>query len=334
MNSEMHAQANNAEIKFKVLIIGCGNIAGGFDRDLFFHGFPYSHAGGYIRDGRFDIVGCVEPDEMRRKKFLKAWKIPNGFSDVESVIKANIEIDVVSICSPSTYHAENILELLSLRPKLIFCEKPLTLSSSQSSSLISRCFDQGVKLAVNYSRRYDPFIWRLKDDIALNKWGDLRSISGIYSKGLLNNGSHMLDLLLFLFGQLKVINSGALILDYFPEDPSIPVWLESNGGKPIHINCSDSRDYSIFEIKFIFEKSVLEMHQGGLEWFVRVPEESSVFHGYKTLSQGVKLQGGYEKCMINAVSNIYDAISSGAPLLCNGEDALRVQKLCEEIINL
>lgn len=334
MNSDMHSQVINAQAKYKVLIIGCGNIAGGFDRDHLFHGFPYSHAGGYIRDGRFEIAGCVEPDEKNRAKFLKAWKIPNGFSDIKSAINANIEIDLISICSPSTCHAENIREVLSLKPKLIFCEKPLTLSSSQSLSLIDHCQGHRVKLAVNYSRRYDPFIWQLKDDIALKKWGDLRSVSGVYSKGLLNNGSHMLDLLLFLFGPLKVINSGALIFDHTPQDPSIPVWLEANGGKPIHINCSDSRDYSIFEIKLIFEKSVLEMYQGGLEWFVREPEESSVFHGYKTLSQGVRSRGGYEKCMLNAVANIHDAISIGTPLLCDGEDARHVQILCEEIINL
>lgn len=320
--------------KLRVLIVGCGNIAGGFDRDQFFNGFPYSHAGGYFRDGRFEIVGCVEPDEKSRAKFLKAWKIPIGFSDMESAIKANIEIDLVSICSPTAYHAENIFEVLLLNPKLIFCEKPLTLSSSQSLALIERCRDHRAKLVVNYSRRFDPFIWQLKDDIALNKWGDLRSVSGIYNKGLFNNGSHMLDLLLLLFGPLKVINSGSLIFDHFPEDPSIPVWLESNRGKPIHINCSDSRDYSIFEIKFVFEKSVLEMHQGGLEWFMREPKESPIFHGYKTLSESVRFKGGYEECMLNVVSNIYDAISTGAPLLCNGEDARRVQILCEEIINL
>lgn len=334
MNSNTHPQVKDAEAKFKVLIVGGGSIAGGFDRDQFFHGFPYSHAGGYIRDGRFEIVGCVEPDEKRCAKFLNAWKIPNGFSDIGSAIKANIAIDLVSICSPSTCHAKNILEVLSLNPKLIFCEKPLTLSSSLSLSLIERCRDDRVKLAVNYSRRFDPFIWQLKDDIALNKWGDLRSVSGIYNKGLFNNGSHMLDLLLFLFGSLKVINSGSLIFDHFPEDPSIPVWLESNLGKPIQINCSDSRDYSIFEMKFIFEKSVLEMHQGGLEWLVREPEESSVFHGYKTLSQGIRSRGGYEKCMLNAISNIHDAITNDTPLLCNGEDAYRAQILCEEIINL
>lgn len=67
---------------------------------------------------------------------------------------------------------------------------------------------------------------------------------------------------------------------------------------------------------------------------MREPEESSIFNGYKTLSQGVRSRGGYEKCMVNAVSNIYDAISTGATLLCNGEDARRVQILCEEIINL
>lgn len=327
----MLAQKIFGKAKFNVLIVGCGSIAGGFDGNQFFHGFPYSHAGGYVRDGRFNIVGCVEPDEERRVKFLKAWKITNGFSSIERAIKENLDVDVVSVCSPSEFHAENILDALLLKPKIIFCEKPLTLSAKLSLFLIKLCRDNGVKLAVNYSRRFDPFIWQMKDDIAQNKWGNLRSVSAIYSKGLLNNGSHMLDLLSFLLGPLKLIKAGPSIFDHFPRDPSIPVWLESNGVKLIHINCSDSRDYSIFEIKFIFEKSVIEMHQGGMEWLVRMPEESSVFQGYKTLSHGLRTQGGYEKCMFNAVSNIYDAISVGSPLLCNGEDAHRVQILCEEI---
>ena len=59
-----------------VLIVGCGKIAGGFDEGRPVGDSPLTHAGAYIRDGRFNIVACVEPDDNRRSEFMAAWDVP------------------------------------------------------------------------------------------------------------------------------------------------------------------------------------------------------------------------------------------------------------------
>ena len=47
-------------------------------------------------------------------------------------------------------------------------------------------------------KRFDKSIKSLKEDIDNRKYGELRAVSGIYNKGLINHGSHLIDCLLFL----------------------------------------------------------------------------------------------------------------------------------------
>lgn len=110
------------------LIVGCGNIAGGFDSNRTAAEFPYTHAGAYSRDGRFVLAACVEPDEKRREDFADTWGVPEQFRSIEEASSAGAQFDVVSICSPTPSHAQDVESALRLKPKLIFCEKPVTLS--------------------------------------------------------------------------------------------------------------------------------------------------------------------------------------------------------------
>jgi hypothetical protein len=57
----------------RVLIVGCGKIAGLFDAGReYVKELPLSHAGAYTRDGRFVLAGCVEPDDAQRQAFMVA----------------------------------------------------------------------------------------------------------------------------------------------------------------------------------------------------------------------------------------------------------------------
>ena len=51
-------------VMYKVVIVGCGRIAGRYDKP---HGIGriYSHASGYANDGRFELSGCVDKDEKK-----------------------------------------------------------------------------------------------------------------------------------------------------------------------------------------------------------------------------------------------------------------------------
>lgn len=315
-----------------VLIVGCGNIAGGFDQVRAPSDLPYTHAGAYVRDGRFNITVCVEPDDSRRAEFMEAWGVPIGFCSIDQILDSGYQFDVISICSPTTCHAHDLEIALRLAPKLIFCEKPVTTSLADTERLVEECRKSNILLAVNHTRRWDPDVSKLQADMQAGRWGQLRSVVGYYNKGILNNGSHMLDLLHLLVGVMNVVKVGKPVHDFFPNDPTVPVWLESAQGVPVHLACGHADDYALFELQLIFSHGVLIMEEGGMYWRERRTIDSASFKGYRKLEEGVRRVGEYPRAMLQAVDNIYRAINQGEPLASTGESALSAQRICQQIM--
>ena len=317
-----------------ILITGCGNIAGAFDEGRRYGNFPYTHAGGIAHDGRFFLAACVEPDDVRRNAFMAAWRVPTGFRTIEEALNSGNRFDVINICSPTQYHVHDLEIAVHLQPKLIFCEKPVTPSLSDTERLVEACSKANIPLAVNYTRRWDPSISNLQADIHAGRWGELRSVTGLYNKGILNNGSHMLDLLRLLVGHLDVLKVGKLIHDFFPNDPTVPVWLEGANRLPVHLACGNAEDYAIFELQMVFSLGVLTMEEGGMYWRERRAVNSEMYKGYRMLDAGIRRSGGYPTAMLGALDNIYRAITRGDALASTGESALAVQRICERIKQL
>jgi len=317
--------------QLSVLIVGCGNIAGGFDNSLKLKDFPRTHAGAYIRDNRFKMTACVDPDENQRQEFMNKWNIKFGFSSIDEIFYLNHKFDVISICSPTIEHSYNIEKALILKPKLIFCEKPITASLADAERLVELCKNSNVLMAVNHTRRWDPSVCKLQADIFSGRRGILRSIIGIYNKGILNNGSHMLDLLHFLVGPVHVLKVGKPFNDYLFNDPTIPVLMENNQGISIHLACANAEDYAEFELQLIFSLGILSIEEGGLYWRERPIEESASFKNYRVLGSGKRYMGECSESMLKAINNIYLAITSNEALVSSGETAILAQRMCEKI---
>ena len=88
-----------------VLIVGCGDIAGGYDECSGSEEI-LSHAGAYSRDPRFQICACVEPNSKRREAFMAYWNIKEGYHDLASCLASNQSFDLVSLCLPTREHGE------------------------------------------------------------------------------------------------------------------------------------------------------------------------------------------------------------------------------------
>jgi predicted dehydrogenase len=320
--------------RLRVLVVGCGKIAGGFDEGRSDSDLPLTHAGAYVRDGRFKLTACVEPDAKRLDEFMAAWNIPVGFRSIEEAFESAEQFDVISICSPSGCHANDLKISLQFKPKLIFCEKPVTTSIEETEDLVVKCRESKILLAVNYSRRWDPDIQKFQADMRANHWGELRSIIGLYNKGILNNGSHMIDLLHLLFGSLVITNVGKPVHDFSVQDPTVDVWLEAPHGISAHLVCGNAADFALFELQFVFSRGVLAMEEGGMFWRERGAVDSPSFKGYRSLHSGDRRLGKYPQAMLKAVDNIYRSIELGDPLAGTGESALCTQKVCENIRQL
>lgn len=317
--------------KLRVLIVGCGNIAGGFDIGSDEGGLPLTHAGAYAAHPRFQITACIEPDAGRRQAFTAQWQVPTGHASFEELESHPNTFDVISICSPTAEHGRDLHQSLALRPRAIFCEKPVTPSAAATAHWVDACASANVLLAINHTRRWAPDIVRLQDELRSGVWGTIRSVVGHYNKGLLNNGGHMVDLLLYLLGPLSVAWAGPAVSDFWQDDPSVAAVLISKQGTPIHLSTANARDYALFELEIVTSVGVITMENGGLNWRWRRVLDDPDFKGYKRLGVEQTSAGEYRHAMLNAVTNLHDAIRHGAALASTGQTALQAQILCEQI---
>ena len=320
-------------MKYRTLIIGCGNIAGSLDdNEINSNRPPLTHAKAYKNSQNFDLIACIDSNQKNLSKFQKQWSINQGFLSFEKAISKKIQVDVVSICSPTNYREEHLDLALSLNPKLVFCEKPLHFDFLAAKKLIKKYKDNNVHLQVNYNRRFDPSILHFKESLKSNKYGRLRAIRGWYNKGLLNNGSHCLDLLISLFGKLDLKYVGKGINDYDDQDLSYPLLLSAQKDVPITLSCGNANDFSLVELEFLFSKGRIKMLNGGRNWSIENIVPDSTFKGYKILSDINYTDGQYLQSFSNAVSNIQKCLSQHEKLISSGEEALKVLKLYSEIL--
>ncbi len=317
----------------RVLMVGCGNIAGRFDMTRPAEAWPLTHAGALRRHGGFELAACVDLDAQACEAFARYWGIPRHVEDIRELGAQPGEFDVISLCSPTAFHHEHLEAALELAPRVIFCEKPLTQSVTLSGEWVRACAEKGVRLVVNYTRQWDPSVGRLVDEIRSGAWGAVRSAAGFYNKGVLNNGGHLVDLLLRILGPLKVLAATAPVNDYWDSDPTVAGLLVSdNGGVPVSLNVAHAKDYAFFELELVCEMGVVRMRNGGLKWEVRRTEASSHFKGYRALGDAEASEGNYMQAMTLAVTEIHDFLSHGRALHSTGDSALAVQIICDQLL--
>lgn len=314
----------------EVLIIGCGLIAGGFDADRAPDALPLTHAGAFARHPDFTVTACVDPDRERRAAFKARWIVADA-ADIGALDALPGRFAVVSVCSPTEFHRAHVEAAVALRPRLIFCEKPVAKTAEETRELARLCAAQGVLLAVNYTRRWDPAVVRLASELRDGTWGAIRSASGVYTKGVVHNGGHMADLLHLLLGEMDFVASGDPRRDFWDDDPSVPALLASREGVPVTLALGDARDYALFELTVVTEAGTVTMLDGGNAWSVRRAGTSNTFAGYRGLGAAEWRAGEYDAAMLAAVSNIAGAIGTGAALASDARNALAAQILCETI---
>jgi predicted dehydrogenase len=314
------------------LVIGCGNIAGGFDAQRPDDLLPLTHAGAYAKHGGFNLVACVDPREESRIEFMRRWRVADGYQCIDGIREGLGSFDVISVCSPTGAHLDDVRAAISLKPRLIFCEKPLATSIGDAKQIVEACRKANIPLAVNYNRRWDRSVERLRQGLTDGSWGKIRSVQGIYTRGVMNNGSHMIDLLHLLFGNLRVMSVGLPVYDGFSEDPSIPAILLTGGGVPVTLSCGDARDYSVFELQIVTEKGLIAMEDGGLQWRFRRAIDSPFFRSFRSLDAGLeRISGELPAAMLVAVTEIYEVLNGCSQLSSTGENALAAISICEDV---
>lgn len=240
----------------QVLIIGGGLMAGSDQDDT------YSHAHAIQENPDFELVGFVEPSSDR-KQALQRWQVP-VYKDLSEVQTA---VDCVVVASPDHTHVSELHNALQLTPKVVICEKPLSKLPEQGQTISMAYAKANIPLIINYSRRYVPVYEQLKT--AIEAQGHLATTI-YYAKGIQHNGVHALDLVQWLYGDIRSYQIFASKFDYSPDDPTVSCSLVTQAGHAVVLQGLDERAYTHFEIDVLTctsryriyqDHSVLETHQ-------------------------------------------------------------------------
>lgn len=309
---------------FNTIIIGAGNIGALYDSPNSVN--ILSHAHGFSKHPGFELVGFIDIDSAKAKRAAKIWNC-RFFKDIEEALSAE-SIDVVSIAVPDEYHYSTLLELLKLNIKFIFTEKPLAKTPVEAKDVISIQENTNIGIAVNYSRRYVPEFERLKHEISSQLYGKFITGSGYYGKGILHNGSHMIDLLRFLVNEIDSAIPIQSSYDFYKDDPSISAILNFIDGRKFFLQYVECKNYTIFEVDLLFERGRIKITNSGFNIEIYEIKESSIFKGYKNIFKIKEISTSLNNSIYYAVDNIYKYLTEGYKIDCDLYDGLKAVEIC------
>jgi UDP-N-acetyl-2-amino-2-deoxyglucuronate dehydrogenase len=152
-----------------------------------------------------------------------------------TALLARDDVDAVCICTPSGLHAQQTIAAAQAG-KHVLVEKPIALTLADADAMITACAQAGVRLGVALQRRTEPEFQRVRAAIAAGELGrlvlgsmtmpymrlqsyydsaDWRGTWALDGGGaLMNQGIHLVDLLLWLMGDATEVRATAATLTH------------------------------------------------------------------------------------------------------------------------
>lgn len=194
-------------------IIGCGDVTEKKSGPAF----------SKIQGSRLKTV--MRRDEEKLKDYARRHNVEHYTTDYKELL-GDSEIDAVYIATPPHKHCFYTLEAAK-QGKAVYVEKPMTLSVEECTEMMEVCKTHGVSLFVAYYRRGHAKFQQVKSLMDQGRIGEIRSFAyrfcdpvptgnpnraWLYDPAvsgggkLYDVGSHMVDTLLYLFGDVERVS--------------------------------------------------------------------------------------------------------------------------------
>ena len=200
------------EEKIKFAVVGCGHIG-------------KRHAEMISRNPDAELIALIDEKDSKLLDIDK-YNVP-VFNSLDSFIESNLNVDVINICTPNGFHAEQALIALEAK-KHVVVEKPMALSKADAEKVIFKSLHVNKQLFAVMQNRYSPPSQWIKELVESGKLGEIFMVQlncywnrddryykkdSWHGKKDLDGGtlftqfSHFIDILYWLFGDIENIQS-------------------------------------------------------------------------------------------------------------------------------
>lgn len=174
----------------RVAIIGTG--ADPEERDRDGYAMAYRHAPGYERLDDCELVTCADIVPENAEAFAERFGFDTVYTDHESMLRDE-DIDIVSVCTPPTTHADIVVDCAGAGVDAVHCEKPMATRWTDCKEMVAACEDAGVQLTIDHQRRFAEPVIVAKQLLDDGEIGDLVRLEWA-EVNLFDAGSHLFDL--------------------------------------------------------------------------------------------------------------------------------------------
>ena len=196
--------------KIRIAIIGCGRIA-------------QRHAA-HIKS-RAVLVAVCDIEKEKADQLAGEYNAI-AYYNIDDLLSAEKDLDVVSVCTPNGLHAEHSIKALKAGFHVL-CEKPMALKVEDCEKMIEAAETAGKRLFIIKQNRYNPPVVAVKKALEEGRLGKIYSIQlncfwnrdlAYYAnswKGtktldggtLFTQFSHFIDLLYWMLGDITEVRS-------------------------------------------------------------------------------------------------------------------------------
>ena len=324
----MKRQVDSLQKLKAVGIIGCGRIAGGYD-PVIPEKFSATHAGAYHLCKKTVLVAASDPSESARNAFREKWGVKNIYAGFEEMLETE-ELDILSICLPTPLHYKAACAAKARGIPAIFLEKPLSDDLKEAAAIRDMLNDSLV--AVNYFRRWNPTLAALRAALKQKKMGQPISVVVRYTKGILVNGSHLVDLARWFWGEPEEIRYLQTV-KHDNTDPGIDFLLIFKGGFPVYFLNIPDADYVFIDMDIVLEKGRVVMGQRGqslMQWEVTLDPNFRLFN---ILGNPREVKTHWQNCTTRAVEELVTCMEGGGTPACTLDDGFRALEICHHVIS-
>jgi predicted dehydrogenase len=174
-------------MKTKVLLVGTGYWA-------------EQHIKAYAMCRETELAGLVgHADENRLKALMATYGIGRGFMDVGEAIEA-VKPEMVDIAGSPQYRLEGVKACAGRCVKVVNLEKPMARTPGEAYAIEALCRETGLLLTVNHQKKFNAPWARAARLLREGVIGDIRFFRATCKGNILEQGTHLVDMLLYFNG--------------------------------------------------------------------------------------------------------------------------------------
>ncbi len=314
--------------RYNAAVIGCGRIGTFFDSPQSKKVLTHAHA--YFSHPKTNLVAVMDTDASRAQKAAELWHC-DPYDNLQKLLHDK-KPDIVSISVPDDCHYGCLKDVFSFKPKVVITEKPLTDELSKSEEIVNEYKAAQIPLIVNYTRRFDKTVQQLKSEIECGKYGEIQNVTVRYTKGILHNGSHAVDICNYLFGDIVSQDVLSAIIDYCVSDPTLTCRLTYQACKDVFLIGYDENSFSVFELDIVGKCGRICFEDFGLVCTEYTVKDDPDYVKYRELRKAEPRNTGLDYAFLNMVDNAVNHIENAQPVICSAHDALKAQRICDSLM--